>query len=206
LGENVFYQITRTRLLLMNAFSTGHSTSDVFHYMLDMKRLVDISRNMMTQSLLQYTWFRHFPNTLKPALRVNQEVMRLFKQMCDENHIRLTFVIVPTKIQIEPEDIPVLPAITAYDPTYTLESQVAFEDMYVNAIKKAGEELGVEVIDPRNEMIAQKSAKRLYLQQDMHLSVEGDRIVGEILAERFRRVYQEGGGEPHRHHIASAHH
>lgn len=187
LGYNVFYQVSRAKLLFLNLTVLRRNPVDIVKYMLKVRHLTGIHLNMMTQSLHQYVWFHAFPETLAPAVVINKEVMRMFQQTCQENHIRLTYLIIPSKIQIEPEDMQeVLGKLTQYDPSLAPDKQIEFSNFFVDQIKQAATELQVELIDPRSEMIRSKTGTHLYYKEDMHLTPEGNRVLGGIIASYLK--------------------
>jgi hypothetical protein len=184
LGPTLFYQVTRTRMLLLNATESGQGLGRVARYMASVKRLTDISLGLMTQSLLQTLWFQRFPSTLPTAFALNRHVMSRFKDICDNNRIRLTYVLIPTKPRIEPEDLPaVLKKVAEYDPGMTLSKMRQFEDMITERVIKDCRELAIECVDLRRPMLERKQGRGLYYPEEMHLSPAGNQLIGEILAE-----------------------
>ena len=192
-GSTIGYQVTRAKLLVHNVSKAGYGWSDAFKYMVSVKKLTDVSRGMMTQMLHQYHWFDFFPETREPALRQNREVMRRFKELAAAKGIGLVYVLIPTKADIEPEDMQEKwAAIAAYDPAITRERLVEFNSMYIEETKKAGADLGVPVVDLRPGLLSQKKPGiRLFYKEDMHLNPDGHRAVAEILTETLRGRFRE---------------
>jgi hypothetical protein len=180
LGPTLMYQSRRARMLLHDA--KGHPVLDVAKYMVAVKRLTDISLGFMTQSLLQQVWFSRFPETYAVAQAANKDVMRRFKSLCDANRIRLTYVILPTKLEVEPEDFKgVLTRIEAYDAALNLQSLQSFERRASNDILNAAREVGVEAVDLREPLLRMKNGHRFYNPEEMHLTPEGNRAVAKAL-------------------------
>jgi hypothetical protein len=185
LGPTVYYQVSRGQLLWHNLSQIGRGPVDIARYMWDVKRLTNISLGLMTQSLLQQVWFRHFPETFQTASLLNRHVMALFQQLCREKGIRLTYVLIPTKVRVEPNDVKgLLDKVSAYDSTLNIESLAAFEDRLASDIRNAGAALGVEVIDLTSPLMNSTRGVRHYYPEDMHLNATGNAVVAEVLREQ----------------------
>lgn len=186
LGPNLYYQYSRARILLEGLSGSSSNIPGVATYMIEVKRLTDVSLGLMTQSLAQKVWFSRFPETYAAAAKLNKHVMELFKALCDAHHIRLTYVLIPTKVQIEPQEVrSIFARIGKIDPILTAEASVAFENRIADDVLAAGRELGVEVIDPRAEMVEHLRGIRRYYPEEMHLNPAGNELIGEVLAGRI---------------------
>ena len=183
--SSIGYQVSRATLLLRNTADFGYGPVDAFQYMSSVRKLTNTSVGLMTQVLHQYNWFRHFPATTQTALRYNREVIRLFKDFAAQQGFSLTYVVLPSKVEIEPDDMrDVWTKVAGYDASLTAANVAAFNRMYSSETIKAARELGVEVVDLHDSLIARKSAgTRLYYRDDMHLTPEGHKAAGEILAD-----------------------
>jgi lysophospholipase L1-like esterase len=194
-GSRVRYQMTRARMLVHDITPYGHGPIDAARYMIDVKRLADISLGFMTQSLLQQVWFQHFPETLPLALRLNREVIAKFKKLCDRNGIRLAYVLIPTKLLIEPSDFQdVLEQIARYDSRLQLPALQAFENQVTDEVVKSCSDLGVEVIDLRKPLLGRGAGRRFYNPLEMHLTPEGNRAIAYTLYTGSEWGPGAGGG------------
>ena len=153
--------LVRAGMLLHDLAPYGHGPLDTAKYMIEVKRLGDMSVGFMTQSLLQRL-VRRFPKTLPTALRLNREVMIKFKDLCARNNIRLTYVLIPTKLMVEPSDFQdVLDKVARYDDRLTVQNLQAFENQVTDEIVKAGSELGIEVVDLKKPLMERRAGRRL---------------------------------------------
>ena len=169
-------------MLWNDAANEHRTTSDVVRYMWEVKKLTDISLGFMTQSLLQQVWFRRFPKSLDNALEMNRYVMTQFQQACRQNRVRLTYVLVPTKLLIEPEDMAgVLERVKKYNSGYTLDRLQNFENGIADRVLRDCGELGIAAIDLRQPMREQHGKARLYYPDEMHLNPAGNRVIAHIL-------------------------
>jgi lysophospholipase L1-like esterase len=183
-GPTLLYEVRRANLLLHDAAGNRNGLLAAFRYMLEVKQLTDISLGFMTQSLLQQVWFRHFPDTLPVAFRFDRYVMAQFKALCAANGIRLTYLIVPTKLQVEPEEMgPVLAKVAAHDPSMTTAALQGFENRLADELLQAGRDLGVEVLDVRQALIERRAGRRFYNPEEMHLTPAGNRAMALRLYE-----------------------
>jgi hypothetical protein len=192
LGPTVLYQIQRAKMLVHDASGHENSYLDVAKYMLEVKQLTDISLGFMTQSLLQQVWFQHFPKTLPSAFLLNKYVMKQFRELCAANGIRLTYVIIPTKLEIEPEQFAdVLDKIARHNKSMTIEKLQAFEAGLRAETVRSCNELGIEVVDLQGELSTRRAGRRFYNPQEMHLTVAGNRAVALILYETLGKSIRE---------------
>jgi lysophospholipase L1-like esterase len=190
-GPTLVYQIQRASMLLRA--TRGHNVFSIGSYMWDVKRTVDISLGLSTQSALQSVWFRHFPETQPTALALNKWVTRRFKELCETRHISLTYALIPSKIQIEPDDFPdVLARLQHRDPTMTLGSMQAAENELTERVLQDLRDLGVPAIDLRPALKQGKAAGRMYYRDEMHLTPAGNRVVAEAIADVLRADRSSG--------------
>jgi hypothetical protein len=184
IGSGARYQVTRAKILMHDTSNNGRGMGDVLRYMMDVKRLSDISIGFMTQALLQFVWFQHFPESLPLALEMNQHVLNRFKRMAESNKVKLTYVLIPSKVVVEPADFPdVLQKVQHYNGRYTLERIQAFENHLTDLVAQQCQESGIRVIDLREPLLAAHPGRRLYNPLEMHLTVAGNKVVGKVIAE-----------------------
>ena len=81
LSPTLLYQISRLKLLMMNMSAAGRGVGDMALYLNEVRKLDHQGHGLMLQSLHQYVWFHHFPETLPAALAINRETMRLTKEL-----------------------------------------------------------------------------------------------------------------------------
>jgi lysophospholipase L1-like esterase len=205
LGPTVLYQISRARALLGNVENSGQSRWEVARYMLEVKRLTDISDGLMTQALYQKVWFQHFPDTLETAFRLNEAVMRMFRELCARNDIRLTYVLLPTKVRIEPARLePLFAQAGRYNPEWSVGNMQAFEDSVASRVIETARKLNVELADLRAPLLAHRGAE-MYFRNDMHLNVAGNRVVAQALADFLHTHDATGAGHTAARSAAGSH-
>lgn len=182
-GSQLHYQITRATLLYHDASAQRRNPVEIAKYMWDVKRLNDISNGLMVASLHQYNWFRWYPETLPVAMRLNKEVMKMFRDLCAQHGIGLTYVLVPTKPRIEPELLqPLLATVHRYDRTFNIHGLQDFEDRIARQTEKDGAELGIPVIDATPYILEHRQGREMYYRSDMHLTAAGNQVLAEAIA------------------------
>lgn len=182
-GSTIMYQLRRADMLWRNATDVNAGVGDVVGYMYDVKRLTDISVGFMTQSLSQYVWFKRFPATFETASTLNRHVVHLFRDLASANGIQLTYVLIPSKLRIEPDDMkPVLERVQRFDPGLTESTLMAAEDKIAEDVIRACAAEGVPVIDLRKPLLAERAGGRLYYPEEMHLNPAGNRLIGKVLS------------------------
>jgi len=186
-GPTLLYSVSRFRLLLHNINAPVTQPMRVLRYMRDIRALSVIDLGFVTQVLNQHHWFLSFPETLPRARRTHREVLRLAQEMCRQRGIRLSVLLVPAKVQIEPQFVE-----EALQKMQTVELRLAvapvqsFLDDYAASVVADGAALGIEVIDPRQKMKEAAQGRELYYRRDMHLNVTGNQILAGILAEKIQ--------------------
>jgi hypothetical protein len=187
LGHSVLYQLQRARMLWNGVVEYDRGPLDISRYMIDVKRLTDLSLGFMTQSMLQDVWFRHFPETLNTAYEFNRYVMREFQALCARNGIKLIYAMIPAKVQIEPDDMEgIVKQFMAYDPSFTSANLAAFADKLSDQSMRDAQALGITAIDLRQPMRERRNGVRLYYPSEMHLSPAGNRVIATILRDSIR--------------------
>jgi len=185
-GSSLHYEITRASLLYHDASAQKRNLFAIAQYMLRVKQLNEISNGLMVTSLHQYNWFEWYPETLPTALRLNKEVMRMFRDLCNRHGIGLTYVLIPSKPRVEPQTLePLFAKVRQYDKDFTIEKLQASEDQIARQTEKDGAELNVPVIDATQYLIDNRRGRQLYYQNDMHLTAAGNQLMAEAIAKRL---------------------
>ncbi len=183
-GPTIRYQYSRVVLLHNNLREYGYGTSAIFKYIFEIAKLDKIAHGMMLQILNQQVWFADFPDTLPLSLKINREAIRLFRDLCRQKGIRLTYTVIPSAEMIEPQLMnEVFARLQASNPQWTAERMAAFDNRLTDETMRACRELGVEYIDLRQGLRKRHSGERMYYPQDMHMNQIGNRAVAETLAE-----------------------
>ena len=183
-GSQLHYAITRAFLLYEDASAQKRSLPAIAKYMLQVRRLNGINNGLMVQSLYQYNWFQWYPETLPTALRLNKEVMKMFRDLSNQHGIGLTYVLIPTKPRVEPQSLePLFAKVREHDKTFTLGKLQEFEDQIAGQIEKDGAELNVPVINTTQYLIENRRGRQLYYQNDMHLTATGNQVMAEAIAK-----------------------
>ncbi len=183
-GPTIRYQYSRLVLLHDNLKAYGYGTPAILKYIAEIAKLDQVAHGMMLQILNQQVWFAHFPDTLPISLRINRETIRLFRDLCRREGIRLTYTAIPSEEMIEPQLMnEVYARLMERDPKCTAERMAAFDNRLTDETMRACQEYGVQYIDLRQGLQKRHTGQRMYYPQDMHMNPVGNRAVAEVLAE-----------------------
>jgi len=183
LGPTLLYQISRVRLLHRNLSAMGRGPTEIAEYMMEVKKLDQISHGIMAQSLHQYVWFRHFPETLDTARFFSRHVIESFAKLGRRENIELVFVIMPSKPTIEAWRLNGLfDQLSAIEPGLAAAGLAAFENRLADEALATCRELGIPTVDLRPGLAEAARGGELYYPHDMHLNVAGNQAAARILA------------------------
>jgi len=185
-GPNILYSFSRFRMLLHNVDSPVTQPFRVIRYMNEIRKLSSLDLGFVTQVLNQHHWFQTFPATLPRAKRAHRETIRLAAQTAAQHRMRLTVLLIPAKIQIEPETVEeTVRSMQSVDSSFQTSRIQAFLDDYAATVVADCRQMDIPVIDPREPMRQRAAGRELYYRRDMHLNVTGNRVLAEIIAERL---------------------
>ena len=185
-GPNILYSFSRFRMLLHNVDTPVTQPVRVIRYMNEIRKLSALDLGFVTQVLNQHHWFQTFPATLPRAKRTHRETIRLAAETAARHRMRLTVLLIPAKIQIEPETVEeTLRSMQSVDSSFQTPGIRAFLDDYAATVLADCRQMGIPVIDPREPMRQRAAGRELYYHRDMHLNVTGNRVLAEIIAERI---------------------
>jgi hypothetical protein len=183
-GPTIQYQISRTLIIRENLAGYGYGTRDTLAYLADIARLDRVAHGMMLQILNQQAWFDHFPKTLPLSLSVNRYTIQLFRDLCRERGIGLTYTVIPSKEMIEPEEMAdIFSRLQKVDPKWTAEKVAAFDNQLTDDTMRACGELSVKYVDLRQALLDQRGKGPQFYPFDMHMNPAGNQTVAKVLAD-----------------------
>ncbi len=137
------------------------------------------------QSLGQAYWFKHHPADVELCLSSLEELLRRFKSETDQAGIQLILMVLPTKLQVEPETDSSRTRETAEilglgEADLQLERHLGAETVRI------GRQLNIETIDlaPLLTEHHRETGEILYYRTDWHLNAKGHRILAQCLYDR----------------------
>ncbi len=189
LGPELRYVLSRARILAETVRWNQQSLLAMPSYMWDVQRLNRACPGLATQSLMQSAWFHRFPETLPAARQVMMHVLAMMRDLCRERGMNLLCVIIPTKLQVEQEELaPLLTRVARSDRKLDLAATLGLEGRITEATASDLDSLGIAFVVLRDEMIAHKRGRSLYYPEDLHLSPDGNAVIGEILADHLLQI------------------
>ena len=179
------YPYTRARYLY-NSTPEGASFSRIWRFLYSLRKGNELGKNWWNQMLTQDLYFRLF-DKIDNADKLLHHLLRLYKDICKENNIRLVIAPIPTAIDIHTH---------ALKPRYeALQQEIAnladFEDVVAvlqeryNFIDKICEEENIEFYDLRKPLLEHARGKKLYYKNDFHINPEANRIIAEYLVHKI---------------------
>jgi hypothetical protein len=182
-GPTIRYQFSRVKIMSDNLSEYGYGPGAIAKYLMEVAKLDRVAHGMMLQILNQQVWFDHFPETLQLSLRINRHVIQLFRDMCQQRGIRLTYTVIPSKDMIEPELMKdVFARLQQKDALWTPAKTAAFDNWLTDETMRACRELKVEYVDLRPLREKKKPGVPFYYEHDMHMGPEGNHAAAEVLA------------------------
>ncbi len=138
------------------------------------------------QSLGQIYWFKHHPEDIQRSLSTLDELLRRFETEANRAGSRLVVLILPTRLQVEPEQDSARIRKTARlldlaPDDLRLENRLETETLRV------ARERNIEAVDltPLLTQHHLETGKNLYYHTDWHLDAEGHRFLAEELQRRI---------------------
>lgn len=180
---NIFLNLAkRPGPLLSLLVSSGIVETPSFAVPIDYAQAIAMCTACMAQSLKQAYYFARQPDKTEETFQIMAEVMTTFQQEVRNNEAELVILIIPTKLQVEPDDD--AERINLLATTLHLnQDELAFDDLVRNQVLEICQRHGIEVVDllPAFKEHYQKEGRHLYWQTDWHLNVEGNRVAAEQL-------------------------
>jgi hypothetical protein len=110
-------------------------------------------------------------------------VIELYRDLCREQGIELTYTVIPSADQIEPELLgETFQKLKAYNPKWTPERMAAFSNRLTDQTMRDCQMLGVRYVDLREGIRQRKTGERMYYPYDLHMNPKGNAAAGEVLA------------------------
>jgi len=147
-----------------------------------------LSGAAVAQGLNQAYLFRTLPEVASLSLEITEDQFRQISALCDEHGIGFYTVLLPAKINLEPE----IDAETteAVDVLGLSAADLNLNQELASALAESLESFGIQVLDLQPGFGA--TSEVLYWKSDHHLNVEGHRLAAELFAERFGEQLQMG--------------
>jgi hypothetical protein len=132
----------------------------------------------MQQGMNQAMRWKTFPAEAESALAMVIDSFTRMQALCAEHGIRFLALVLPTKMDVEPED----DAATQADALETLglsASEAGINRVLGRRFAMAMEAAGIRCLDPLEDM--RKARHPLYWRQDYHLGPAGHALLAELL-------------------------
>ncbi|MFQ5334789.1 MAG: GDSL-type esterase/lipase family protein [Flavobacteriales bacterium] len=134
------------------------------------------------QCLNQAWYFKNYPDRKQHALRITVDALRDISAICKAEQAGLLVLLLPSELgaQFSADSVRIVRATAML---HLSESDWKVENALADGLLKSLRAYGIDCIDLRNAF--ERSAHPLYWKRDLHLNVEGHRLVAES-------IYQSG--------------
>ncbi len=136
------------------------------------------------QSLGQIYWFKHHPGDLTASLESLRELLGRLKDLTGQNRCRLAVLVLPTRLEVEPEQDGERTQRTAAILGLSNDDLQLDRRLETDTVRIA-RELGIATVDlgPLMAEHHRETGESLYYQTDWHLNAAGHRFLAETLYE-----------------------
>jgi hypothetical protein len=142
-----------------------------------------ICRGCILQSWSQFYYFKSLPGQEEIAFTMLNETLTRLKTEADSVNTRLIVMLIPTKLQIEPEMDKQIYFRVANTLGLGVDDAITFDHQMYDKVLALLRQLDIEVLDTLPELIAfhqqQPVKESLYFSKDWHLSPLGHRVIAE---------------------------
>lgn len=143
-------------------------------------RAEKVNRYAVWQSMGQGYFFHQHPSEFARASRFHDYVVNRIKQTAAANGVKIVFIILPDKYQVEPQTD--LDNFQKIEDIFGLSGSNKWDDKIRQDIKRILKKYDVSFLDPYDKFAQNDSLQPLFWQADHHLSERGHRVLGMQLA------------------------
>lgn len=190
LQRTVGYQLSRVKVLWAVGEQSGEGYAAAARYLYTITRGYFVNQHIFRQSMNQILFLKSFPREEVVMDRVNRRVTELMKELAERDQIRLLYVPIPTKLQIEPDSDPVvldkILRVCGFDRD-VLSIEDRLNESFVSLLK----EHGIESLDVRGVLREKAKAGVLY-DATYHLTETAHAVIGKALYEVVKPIVQSG--------------
>jgi hypothetical protein len=134
------------------------------------------------QSLRQASRARTHPDAIEQAYRRMETLFSLLSARVAAQHAQLAVLVIPTKLQVEPDDE--RGAVNRAARLLQLtDEELSYDGQAYARILAAARRAGVRTIDPLTDLRGAAARQRLYYRRDWHLNPDGNAALALALDE-----------------------
>jgi lysophospholipase L1-like esterase len=184
------YQLSRVRAMWAIGQQSREGYGAAARYLYTITRGYFINQHIFRQSMNQILFLKSFPSEQVVLDRVNRRVTELMKELMERDRIRLLYVPIPTKLQIEPGSDPVV-----LDKTLRLcgfdRNALSVEDHLNESFVSLLKEHGIESLDVKGALREKAKTGVLY-DETYHLKEAAHSVIGMELYEKVKPIVLSG--------------
>jgi len=191
LGKTIEYLWNRTHVLFEVGKRASHSNVAAARFVSRMIRGSFVNDAIFRQSMNQIVFLRMFPEGRKEIDRVNRRVTEQMKAFADRKGIKLLYVPIPTKLQVEPDSDAVI-----IDKTLDIceldRGALKVEDELCDGLVALLAEHGIESLQV-TDALRQASRGEVMFDFTYHINSKAHALIAQTIHERVRELVKSAG-------------
>ena len=186
LGKSIGYMWNRTHVLFELGKRAGHGNVAAARFVSAMIGGSFVNDAIFRQDMNQILFLRTFPEGRAEIDRVNRRITELTKAFVDGKGMKLLYVPIPTKLQVEPDSDSVVLEKTL-DICGLDRSVLKDEDELTDSLVALLAEHGIESLQVEDALREASHAHAMY-DASYHLNKEAHAIVARAIHDRVREI------------------
>ena len=191
--DTLGYQWSRVQVLWGVGKQSGEGVGAAADYLYTITRGYFVNQHIFRQSMNQILFLKRFPKVQADLDRLNRRTIELTKAVAEENGIRLLYVPIVTKLQVEPESDQVV-----IDKTLALcgfdRSALKVEDDLYDSLVSELNHYQIDSLGVREALTAGAKQGVLY-DETYHINETAHAIIARTIYEKVRPMVAEPLGQ-----------
>jgi len=180
--DSVGYQWSRVRVLWTVGRQSGEGVGAAANYLYTITRGYFVNQHIFRQSMNQILFLKRFPRVQADLDRANRRTIELTKAVAQENGMRLLYVPIVTKLQVEPESDRVV-----IDKTLALcgfdRSALKLEDDLTESLISLLDGYQLDSLRVRDALV-EGARKGVLYDETYHINEQAHAIIGRALYQK----------------------
>ena len=191
--DTLVYQWSRVRVLWTVGSQSGEGVGAAANYLYTITRGYFVNQHIFRQSMNQILFLKRFPKVQADLDRLNRRTIELTKAVAQENGMRLLYVPIVTKLQVEPESDQVV-----IDKTLALcgfdRSALKIEDDLYDSLVSELDSYQIDSVGVRDALTAGAKKGVLY-DETYHINETAHAIIARTIYEKVKPMVTEPLGQ-----------
>jgi len=186
--KTVGYPFNRVRVQWQIGKRPGEGNIAAASYLYPIMRGYFINQHIYRQSINQILFLNRFPMERQAIDRINERVTLLMREMTNSSGVRLLYMPIPTKLQVEPDaDSEVLNKI--FEVSGLVRSDLQVEDELYDSFTSMLEKYGIEHIRVA-DALKESATRGILYDHTYHITEYTNDLLGRALYETVRPMVE----------------